>query len=291
VKEEYSKKSAEDEAEDGADDIVELSRMLDGISARPNGATSVKGKLVKDLGTGIKANGPFQSVQSTGEPTSYTVTYAPTYQQSHALAKAADFDGRLAMLEKLLGLNAAEVPILSSNGPPRPIFPTLETLQRQVSAISESTPSALDRISHKVRALTQEADRLEESRKQAKAAQDALRAAGGDIEEGGEDSEQISKINALFGTLSTIDSLAPLLPSILDRLRSLRAIHQDAATASEALQRVEKNQEDMAADIKKWREGLEKVEEALKQGETTTGGNMKVVEGWVKELEAKMDKL
>lgn len=296
VKEEYGRRNAEKKDIEGADegangqDITSLSKMLDGISANEGGAaTSASAKLAKDLGTGIKANGPPQTSQGTEEPATYTVTYAPTYQQSHALAKAADFDGRLAILEKTLGLSSTTLP--NANGQSA-ILPTLDTLQRQISVLSESTPSSLDSISRRVRTLTQEADRLEESRKSAKAAQDALKAAGGDIvAEEGEDSEQVAKINALYGTLSTIENLAPLLPSLLDRLRSLRAIHADAATASESLERVEKRQVDMAADIKKWREGLGKVEEAMKAGETTMGGNMKVIEGWVKELEERMEKL
>lgn len=266
--------------------------MLDGMSIQKGASKSASAKFAKDLGTGIKANGPPQTSQASGEPATYTITYAPTYQQSHALAKAADFDGRLALLEKALGISTAELPSLTANGIPKPILPTLDTLQRQISVISESTPSSLDSISRRVRALTQEAERLEDSRKAAKVAQDALRAAGGDIaSEDGGDSEQVAKINALYGTLSTIENLAPLLPSLLDRLRSLRAIHADAATASDSLDRVERQQTEMAADIKKWREGLEKVEEALKQGETTMSGNMKAVEGWVKELEQKMEQL
>jgi nuclear migration protein JNM1 len=71
----------------------------------------------------------------------------------------------------------------------------------------------------------------------------------------------------------------------------LRAIHADAATASESLDRTEQKQAEMANDIKKWREGLEKVEQAMVNGETLMGKNMKVVEGWVKELEQKMEKL
>jgi len=248
-------------------------------------------KLAKDLGTGIKANGPPQSSQGTGDPATYTVTYAPIYQQSHALAKAADFDSRLALLEKVLGLTSA-IPSLNANGTPKSILPALDTLQRQVSVIVESTPSSLDGISRRVRTLTQEAERLEITRKSAKAAQDALRSAGGDaVSEEGEDPEVVAKVNALYGTLSTIENLAPLLPSLLDRLRSLRAIHADAATASDSLEIIEKNQADMANDIKKWREGLEKVEEAMKQGENTMSGNMKIVEGWVKELEEKMEKM
>lgn len=295
VKEQFGRRQAEkkesgEEVKDLEPDVTALSKMLDTISASQGGTPeSVSAKFAKDLGTGIKANGPPHTSQGTGEPATYTVTYAPTYQQSHALAKAADFDGRLTLLEKALGLDPI---VLGTNGTSKAILPTLDTLQRQVSLISESTPSSLDSISRRVRTLTQEAERLEETRKAAKAAQDALRAVGGDVtSEDGEDTEQTSKIHALYGTLPTIENLAPLLPSLLDRLRSLRAIHADAATASDNLDAVEKKQVEMAEDIKKWREGLEKVEEALKQSETTMGGNIKVVEGWVKDLEQKMEKL
>lgn len=295
VKEEYGRRNGNEEDTIGKElvngqDVAALSRMLDEISAsQTRGATSASSKLAKDLGTGIKANGPPQISEGTGGPATYTVTYAPTYQQSHALAKAADFDARLAMLEKVLGLNSSEMSPNNSIG--KAILPTLDNVQRQVSVLSEATPSSLDSISRRVRTLIQEAERLEESRKSAKAAQDTLNAAGGEVSDGGENSEQISKINALYGTLSTIDNLAPLLPSLLDRLRSLRAIHADAATASESLLRVEQRQTNMAGDIKKWREGLDKVEEAMEQSEKVMGGNIKVVEGWVKELEAKLEGL
>lgn len=298
VKEEYGKRRVENkEAEDETDlaqshDIAALGRLLDGISANQAAAGMAAGaKLAKDLGNGLKVNGTASSAEKPTDPATYTVTYTPTYQQNHALSKAADFDGRLAMLEKALGLNAV-MSAVKADGAPQPILPTLDSLQRQLNLLSTSTPSSLDDVSRRVRILTQEAERLEESRKAAKAAHDALKAAGTEVEaeESGE-SEQTSKINALYGTLSTIEELSPLLPPLLDRLRSLRAIHADAATASESLDRVEKRQTDMAVEIKKWREGLEKVEEAMKQSETTMGGNMKVVEGWVQELEKKMVEL
>ncbi|RDW85078.1 hypothetical protein BP6252_02668 [Coleophoma cylindrospora] len=298
VKEEYGKREAEKkeagvEADlPGHQDISVLSKMLDGISANQGAAgMSAGAKLVKDLANGLKVNGTAMDAEKPADPATYTVTYAPTYQQNHALAKAADFEGRLAMLEKALGLNAV-VSAVKADGTPQPVIPTLDALQRQLTLLSTSTPSSLDDVSRRVRILTQEAERLEETRKAAKAAHDALKAAGAeaDAEESGE-SEQTSKINALYGTLSTIEDLSPLLPALLDRLRSLRTIHADAATASESLDRVEKRQADMATEIKRWREGLEKVEEAMKQSETTMGGNMKIVEGWVKELEKKMVEL
>ena len=82
-----------------------------------------------------------------------------------------------------------------------------------------------------------------------------------------------------------------MLPPLLDRLRSLRVIHADAATASDTLGRIEASQAEMAADIKQWREGLEKIEAAMGEGETAMGTNMTVIDGWVKDLEARVSEL
>ena len=43
-----------------------------------------------------------------------------------------------------------------------------------------------------------------------------------------------------------------LLPHLLDRLRSLRVIHADAATTKFTLDQIDKQQDEMAEDIKKW---------------------------------------
>jgi nuclear migration protein JNM1 len=94
VKEEYGRRQAEPkntsaEVKNLGPDVASLSKMLDGISATPKATTpTASAKFAKDLGTGIKANGPPQTSQGSTDPTTYTVTYAPTYQQSHALAKA-----------------------------------------------------------------------------------------------------------------------------------------------------------------------------------------------------------
>ena len=308
VKEEFGKRNYEKQKANGMsgdgdglggeDEAVKLSKMLDNISVSHGSTIGGAGlRLAKSFGSSIKSSEPPQTMtvpQKGGEAATYTVTYAPDYQQSHTFARAADFDSRLTLLEKALGITSTAIPAFDSKGVPMAVLPTLDRLQRQISVITEASPSSLDSISRRVRTLTQEAERLDEVRKSAKAAQEELRAANGDIptktedSEDGGDSEQVAKINALYGTLGTIENLAPILPSLLDRLRSLRAIHADAASASETLDRASKRQEDMAADIKKWREGLEKVEQAMKQSETVMGGNMKVVEGWVKDLEERM---
>lgn len=297
AKEDYSKQKATAQqkgprAADHDAEIKYLSEALNDIS-----------KVSGDLSSGSDGMAGFKPPRLAakesdrgvvaGDSATYTITYAPTYEQTHALAKAADFDRRLVLLEKALGIGSSALLELDSNGLPRAILPTLETLQKKISTLSEASTSSLDSISRRVRSLTQEADNLEKSRRNAKAAQEALASAGMAPTEGTspEDAEQTAKINALYGTLPTIENLAPLLPPLLDRLRSLRAIHADAATASETLARLERRQTDMAGEIQQWREGLEKVEAAMQQGETAMGGNMKVVEGWVRELEEKMAKM
>ncbi|KAI1131748.1 Dynamitin-domain-containing protein [Nemania abortiva] len=290
AKEEYGKQQAEsgDTSSQQDTELATLSQALDELSIQPEEALGSRARPTRPVRETTKSQDdvPLASVDNA----TYTVTYAPSYDQTHALAKAADFDWRLALLEKSIGVSSTVTPDLEGNGLPRAILPTLENLQNQIMTLSEASTSSLDSISRRVRTLTQEAEQLEKSRKAAKVAQEELSSAGGPTVEA-DDAEQVAKINALYGTLPTIESLTPLLPPLLDRLRSLRAIHADAATASDTLERIEVAQSEMAADIKQWREGLEKIEAAMSEGETSMSENTKVIEGWVKELEAKMAQL
>lgn len=307
AKEEYGKQQAGGGKEsaagtaDSEGEIASLSQALEEISKLSEDPGLRGAPRAVGTGSSPATTGQTQPPSAVGDAATYTVTYAPAYEQTHALAKAADFDRRLVLLEKALGIGSSALPGLDAGGLPRAVLPTLDALQKQISTLSDASTSSLDSISRRVRTLAQEAENLEKSRRNAKAAQEALASTGAGAGAGatgtstpvvaageqGEDSEQTAKINALYGTLPTIESLAPLLPPLLDRLRSLRAVHADAATASETLARVEKTQAEMAADIGQWRDALVKVEEAMKEGESAMSGNMKVIEGWVKDLEAK----
>jgi nuclear migration protein JNM1 len=205
------------------------------------------------------------------------------------LAKAADFDRRLVMLERGLGVGSSSAPEAGENGLPRAVLPTLDTLEKHISTLAQASTSNLDAISRRVRNLASEQDKLNDSKERARALREELGKQGSSPPP--EESEQEAKINALYGILPTIESLTPMLPSLLDRLRSLRAIHADAATASQTLDRIEKQQVDMTGEMKQWRDGLEKMEGVIKEGDTSVQGNMKVMEGWVKDLEERMAKL
>ena len=289
-----------------AESLDTLSQVLESVEPpdanRHNGAAN---RLTKRLAAATNMTRTSEDgsgsvpVQQLGANSIYTVTYAPTYQEDHTLSKVSDFDSRLALIEAALGLDAIPLPT-QDGSPSKAILPTLDTLDKQLDTLSISTDTPLDKVSRRVRQLTQDAEKLEQARKAAKSAQEALSPSSETFSSLNrpphavdllDDAEQRSKINALYGTLSTIESLAPLLPSVLDRLRSLRSLHASAATASQTLANLEARQEDTKQELQAWREGLEKVENAMKQGEQTVKGNTETVEGWVKELEERMRNL
>lgn len=300
---------ASQEPQHEADDLDTLDQILESVdSPDTDGGAGAAGRLTKRLvattkpvGTSVYSqDGPgSRPAQQNAATSTYTVTYAPTYQEEHTLSKVSDFDSRLTLIEAALGLDAIPLPT-QDRSPLKAVLPALDTLEKQLSTLSNSTDTSLDKVSRKVRQLTQDAEKLEQSRKAAKAVQEALSPSGEEspsLNDPAKDAdvleyaEQSSKINALYGTLSTIESLAPLLPSVLDRLRSLRSIHADAATASQTLAKLEMQQEDTKQELQGWCEGLKKVENAMTQGEQTVKGNTETVEGWVKELEERMRKL
>ena len=286
------------------EDVEQTLNSMDSQGSRTeNGAAS---RLVKSLSDATKQH----SVSTEGpghesQPDSlYTFNYIPNYGKEHAIAKVAEFDARLSLLESALGIDKIALPT-QPEPQAKAVLPTLANIDRQISMVSNSTDSTMDATNRRIRQLTQNAQRLTEARKSAKAAQEALsnsrsipgppigshEGVDGSSTPNLEDDEQISKVNALYGTLPTIEALSPMLPSLLDRLRSLRSVHAEAAMASKNLAQIESRQEAMAADILNWRTGLEKVERIFAEGQRTTGENMLAMEGWVKELEERMVKI
>jgi nuclear migration protein JNM1 len=286
TKDEYAKRkgaaTGDDDASPGDMRLESLSQTLDDLSRR-SGITSFK----KTDPTTSGADEPTAESLEAG-PT-YTITYAPTYEQTHALAKAADFDRRLLILERSLGISSSFMSEAGEGGLPRAILPTLDSLEKQVSALSQASTANLDTISRRVRALATEQDKLNESREKAKALREELGKHAGSPP--ADTSEQEAKINALYAILPTIENLTPILPPLLDRLRSLRAIHADAATASQTLDQIEKQQAEIAGEIKLWKDGIEKLESTVSNGDKVMKTNVEVMEGWVKDLEQRLEKL
>ncbi|KAL2041346.1 hypothetical protein N7G274_005728 [Stereocaulon virgatum] len=300
------------ETTDDAATLDSLSQVLVSVdTTAAEGEAGAASRLTRQLASVSQVNRqpqdgkPAETTHVDGSRSTYTVTYAPRYKEDHALSKVSDFDSRLALVEAALGIDAIPLPT-QDRSTTKAVLPTLEILDKRLTTLTTTTDSSLEILSRRVRQLTHDTEKLEQARKSAKAAQEALRQeALSPNGKGGrsppantgakfseiEDPESVSKINALYGTLSTIESLAPLLPLVLDRLRSLRTLHADAATSSQTLAKVERRQEAMQEELQGWREGLEKVEKAMEQGEQTMKVNTEMVETWVKELEERMRKL
>ena len=309
VKEAFERSSAPKESatrgrKDENATLDSLSQVLESVALDSRSASdSAIDKLTKRLAISSR---PEESSDKHREPDSSEQNRerlsrdginAPNHSESHDISRISDFESRLALIEAALGTDAIPLPTQDSAAP-RAVLPSLEMLDKQFSTIATSTDSSLDTVSRRVRQLIQDTESLEHARKAAKAAQEALRqeslsprsgmvegtAKPSDLE----DPESMSKINALYGTLPTIESLAPVLPSVLDRLRSLRSVHADAATANQTLTQVESRQAEMKSELQDWRQGLEKVEKAMEQGEQTTKGNTEMIDGWVKDLKNRM---
>ncbi len=221
---------------------------------------------------------------------------ASVYDDAHALSKISDFDKRLRLLETALGMDLVPLPT-QDRSPSRAVLPVLDALDRQISTMS-MTETSIDKISLQIRQMSKDSEKLTEARKAAATQRPFDRAMSerswqvlDRATKDQENLEQASKINALYGTLSTIESLSPLLPSVLDRLQSLRAIHADAALASDALSKVESRQASMTEELKEWKDGLEKVERAMQAGEQSLKDNVGVVDGWVKDLENRLQNI
>lgn len=174
-----------------------------------------------------------------------------------------------------------------------------------MTTLSTTTLPTLESLKSQIDALSTSAARLAEARAAATSAQAALLAAqtsrSPDLAAALEDARSataevddpvlVAQVEALYAALPTVEALAPLLPATLERLRSLRGLHANAAAVGGVLAELEARQAGMEGEIAKWREGLERVEAAAKRGGAVMAGNREVVEGWVRELEARVESM
>ncbi|RDA91504.1 hypothetical protein CP533_4565 [Ophiocordyceps camponoti-saundersi (nom. inval.)] len=280
VKQDFAsrKPSSEENKSPNDDKLDALSSALDDMCTTATGFSSTQqtARFTPVATDSAAVDGP-----------TYTVTYAPDYQQSHALAKVADFDRRLAVMEEVLGISSSSMMDASGrDGLSRAVIPTLDSMEKQITTLSQASTANLDAISRRVRTLAAEQEKLNDSRDKAKALRDEFgkHAPASPTDE----AEHEAKINALYAILPTIENLSPLLPPLLDRLRSLRAMHADAAAVSQTLDSIEAQQADMVGELKQWKDGLDRLETAIQNGEAAMKENAKVVEGWVKDLEKRV---
>lgn len=202
----------------------------------------------------------------------------------------AEFDARLSMLEKSLGLAS-----LDGGTPETPLLPSLALLDHQFGALmNASSLASLEAASGRIRKLKEEAEQLSlpSTEPAAQPQQNGTTTPNSELaQQGGMSPVDVEKLRALHNLLPTLQSLSPTVPALLDRLRSLHTLHAGAANAASELEDLERSQDDLEKELKEWRQGLEKVEKAVREADEANGRNGKVVQGWVKEVEGRMSKL
>lgn len=268
--------SERDEA-DVTTKLKELNLALDKIRDSQADAGSAHAMLARQLS---KQTEPIAAVPDLNGGTSQVKTSSEaTATDSATLEKVAQFDSRLASIEKALGVSPLDTSDTTSTF--NPILPTLSLLDKQVNLLS-SVPSQphLDSIIQKLQ--------------QAQASQHQQTPIGnGDpaATSANLTQEDMAKLRSLYAILPTLTNLAPALPPLLARLRSLRTLHGNAATASQTLDEIEHRQDEADKEIKDWTEGLAKVADAVKSAEGGMRENLGAVDTWVKDLEERVKRL
>lgn len=257
----------------GTEDITALSRALDSIQESQRQAISAHARLAKQLAE------PKPQAETSEVPLAQaSAPQDPTDEET--LSKIAAFDARLSSLESSLGLNAMDISS-SNSASVVPILPTLSLLDQQIALLSSQ--DNVPNLEGKLQAL--------QTLQRGSAQTNGTKEDDEDTDDTTLSAEDTTQLRSLYSLIPTLNELGPSVPALLSRLRSLRHLHADAAQAGQLMSDLERRQDETEKDIKAWRTGIEKVEEAVKKAEEGFKGNSEEVEKWVRELEGKLKNL
>ncbi|KAK5124218.1 hypothetical protein LTR85_001921 [Meristemomyces frigidus] len=264
---------AEGEEPAAGEDIDGLSRLLASIEV-PSRSDTRRGHAQQRPPT---TNGvPIPPAEPDGDLT-----------DEQTLVRVADFDSRLSALEQTLGISTLDA--ATADAVSAPLLPSLTLLDQQLSALTSATSlTNLEAASSRIQKLKSEAEQLSHAQG---TSGDAINGDAAEGEAASLSHDDLQKMQSLYALLPNLQSLAPTVPAMLARLRSLRTLHTSAANAASELEEVERGQAEMEKELAAWREGLEKVETAVKEASEANGRNGRFVDGWVKELEGRMKAL
>ncbi|PIA92935.1 hypothetical protein CB0940_04363 [Cercospora beticola] len=289
---ERRQRKADTDNEDGEDDdgYVDATEKLCEMLAEaqlPEKARKKKGHARNNSGS-VFHDAPSTAIPDTGTDRDGDVN------DEHTLTKVSAFEARLAALEQSLGIASLDS-VTDADSASTPLLPTLTLLDHQLASLTTATSlSSLEQATSRIQKLKSEAHNLAQLQRAAVSAKSTP--AGSDDEEESEappllSSDDMKRLETLYTLLPSLQSLSPIVPPLVERLRSLRTLHSAAANASRDLDDIESRQAEMDKELKMWREGLQKVEEAVEQHGQANGRNGNFVKGWVEDLEARVKAL
>ena len=245
-------------------DLTSLTRALDSIQVSQRQALSAHARLAAHFSQ------PFAPAASSDTEQARRIDEPPPEPIDTAtLSQLAAFDSRLASLESALGLDATDTPATA------PVLPTLSLLDKQISLLT--SPSALTDLQAKLTAA-----------QSLSAATSATLKAAEENPDEALSPHDLAQLRALHTHVPTLTQLAPTVGPLLTRLRSLRYLHADAAGAKEALDDLQRRQDETDKELREWGEGLAAVEAAVGRAEEGFKGNADKVEKWVAQIEERL---
>jgi nuclear migration protein JNM1 len=269
------------EGEETTSDAIEaLSRIMSGLDVLPSTATKKRGHARMGSAYHDAPTIPPSSTEEQQQQQQHAPASAATEQTT--LTNITSFDTRLSALETALGLPSLP-PTTELSALTSPLLPTIALLDHQIATLTTATSlQALEAASTKIHALKTSAESLTQPQSPTSSAEEE------EEKENPLSSEDMETLKSLYTLLPTLQSFSPLVPALTNRLRSLRTLHAAASTAHKDLDGIEARQGEMEKELKMWREGLERVEEAVREAEEQNGKNGRFVKGWVEDLEGRV---
>ncbi|KAI9598230.1 Dynamitin-domain-containing protein [Syncephalis fuscata] len=185
--------------------------------------------------------------------------------------RAAQLESRLAALERLVG---HERNIEAE--PTDAIAPVIAKMEQQLELLAQ--PRHMELVARRAKALTHELERLQRYKAE-------------DDERLGINKETAKKIDQLFSTLDQLDPLIPLAPALVQRLKNLEQLHARAATFSDAVTAVEREQTRLDGSINGMEEQCTKIETSLKENGAIIQRNVEALDRRIADLVERVAKL
>eukprot|EP00927_Polykrikos_kofoidii_P071966 TRINITY_DN68143_c0_g1_i1.p1 TRINITY_DN68143_c0_g1~~TRINITY_DN68143_c0_g1_i1.p1 ORF type:complete len:394 (+),score=59.03 TRINITY_DN68143_c0_g1_i1:132-1313(+) len=186
------------------------------------GPMAMPGSLTSQLemfAAGVKGV-PSPPVEADGRVT-YEISYAPSTNSVADSSKLAALESTVADIEKHLGVQDSGCPFAD-------LHTAVGHLQKRLSLLDASK---LDAISHRVKAVMTDVDRMLEKK--------------AELEGRGRDDDIDKKVNDLYEFCQRWSAASASLPVVVTRLRSLQALHKQSASFTGRLQSLEQQQDDL----------------------------------------------
>ncbi|TPX40200.1 hypothetical protein SeMB42_g06097 [Synchytrium endobioticum] len=235
------------------------------------------------INSNTSANIPFPTNTSSNDRQAFQIQ--PSKSSSN---NAVILEARIANLERIIG--ASYVDTLTNSDDFRgtlvvyagSLIAAMEQLESHLSLLTQSR--RLESVSHRVKSLTFELDRLTEAKKKQQLESSIalhsstygldVNVATNDGIDNNDNVEDGTRIGNALGTLEKLDPLINLIPNLLSRLQSLRALHTEAAVFAESLSMLTSEQKRVTESTVSMEVSLTGLHAAIKDNATVVDSNV-----------------